>query len=64
MYTKGVTFHVSRADSRRYLPTVMDLVARGRVDPLAVPTTVVDWEQADRAWLEPAIKLVVERREA
>jgi threonine dehydrogenase-like Zn-dependent dehydrogenase len=62
MYTKGITFHVSRADSRRYLPAVIDLVARGLVDPLAVPTTIVDWDQADRAWLEPAIKLVVEHR--
>lgn len=61
MYTRGVTFHTSRADSRRYLPEVLDLVAAGRLDPLAVPTTVVDWEQADRRWLEPAIKMVVRR---
>jgi alcohol dehydrogenase len=61
MYTKGITFHVSRADSRRYLPTVIDLVASGRVDPLTVPTTIVDWDDADRAWLEPATKLVLER---
>jgi alcohol dehydrogenase len=64
MYTKGVTFHVSRADSRRHLPTVIDLVARGRVDPQAVATTIVDWEDAAQAWLEPAIKLVVSRGQA
>lgn len=61
MYTRGITFHTSRADSRRYLPEVLDLVAAGRLDPLAVPTTIVDWEQADRRWLEPAIKMVVTR---
>jgi threonine dehydrogenase-like Zn-dependent dehydrogenase len=61
MYTRGITFHTSRADSRRYLPEVLDLVAAGRLDPLAIPTTVVDWEQADRRWLEPAIKMVVRR---
>ncbi|HEX6394239.1 MAG TPA: alcohol dehydrogenase catalytic domain-containing protein [Acidimicrobiales bacterium] len=61
MYTKGVTFHVSRADSRRYLPAVLDLVAEGKVSPMSIPTTVVDWEQAHRSWLEPAIKLVIER---
>jgi len=61
MYTKGVTFHVSRADSRRYLPTVLDLVARRVIDPLSLPTTIVDWDQADQAWLEPAVKLVLKR---
>ena len=61
MYTRGITVHTSRADSRRYLPEVLDLVATGRFDPLAVPTTVVDWEQADRRWLESAIKMVVAR---
>ncbi|MGB2812483.1 MAG: alcohol dehydrogenase catalytic domain-containing protein [Mycobacterium sp.] len=61
MYTRGITVHTSRADSRRYLPEVLDLVATGRLDPLAVPTTVVDWEQADRRWLESAIKMVVAR---
>lgn len=61
MYTRGITFHTSRADSRRYLPEVLDLVAAGRLDPLAVPTTVVPWAQAGERWLEPAIKMVVTR---
>lgn len=61
MYTRGITFHTSRADSRRYLPEVLDLVAAGRLDPLAVPTTVVPWEQAGERWLDPAIKMVVKR---
>jgi threonine dehydrogenase-like Zn-dependent dehydrogenase len=61
MYTKGVTLHVSRADSRRLLPEVLPLVAGGRFDPLAVPTTIVPWEEAARAWLEPATKLVLTR---
>ncbi len=61
MYTRGVTFHVSRADSRRLLPEVLALVASGRLDPLAIPTTIVPWEEAPRAWLEPTTKLVVVR---
>ncbi len=61
MYTRGITFHTSRADSRRLLPEVLDLVEAGALDPAAVPTTTVGWEAADQAWLEPAIKLVVER---
>jgi hypothetical protein len=58
----GITFHLSRADSRRLLPVVLELVAEGRFDPLAVPTTVVPWDRADEAWLEPATKLVLERK--
>ena len=62
MYTRGITFHLSRADSRRLLPAVLELFADGRFDPLAVPTTIVPWDQADVAWLEPATKLVLERQ--
>jgi len=61
MYTRGVTFHVSRADSRRLLPEVIDLVSSKRLDPLRVPTTVVPWDQAPTAWLAPATKLVLVR---
>lgn len=61
MYTRGITFHVSRADSRRLLPAVLELFADGSFDPLAVPTTIVPWDRADEAWLEPATKLVLER---
>lgn len=56
-----VPFHLSRADSRRLLPVVLELFAEGRFDPLAVPTTIVPWDRADEAWLEPATKLVLER---
>jgi threonine dehydrogenase-like Zn-dependent dehydrogenase len=61
MYTRGITFHLSRADSRRYLPEVLEMIAAGRLDPAGVPTTVVPWDRADEAWLEPATKLVLER---
>lgn len=61
MDTRGVTFEVSRADSRRFLPAVVDLVTGAGFDPLAVPLRVVPWEEAAEAWLGPATKLVVER---
>ncbi|MDO8307098.1 MAG: alcohol dehydrogenase catalytic domain-containing protein [Actinomycetota bacterium] len=61
MYTRGITFHTSRADSRAYLPEVLALLEAGRLDPLAVPTHVVDWDDAEQAWLEPGIKLVLSR---
>ena len=61
MYTRGITVHLSRADSRRHLPEVLALAASGAFDPLAVPTTVVPFEDAADAWLEPATKLVLRR---
>ena len=61
MYTRGITFHTSRADSRRYLPEVLDLVAAERIDPLAVPTTVIEWDRAADHWMQPAVKLVITR---
>ena len=59
MYTRGVTLLTSRADSRRFLPAVLEHVAAGRFDPSSVPITQVDWVDAAEAWLEPAVKLVV-----
>lgn len=61
MYTRGITFHTSRADARRYLPEVLELMTRYAFDPLAVPTEVCAWEEAAEAWLRPATKLVVAR---
>ena len=61
IYTHGITFHLSRADSRHLLPVVLELFTEGRFDPLVVPTTIVPWDRADEAWLQPATKLVLER---
>lgn len=61
MYTRGITFHTSRADSRRFLPDMLELLETTGFDPLDIPTTVVDWNEAADAWLEPATKLVIRR---
>lgn len=61
MYTRGITFHTSRVESRGLLPELLDLVASGRLDPRVVPTTVAPWDRAADAWLEPALKLVLHR---
>ncbi|BBX66610.1 hypothetical protein MPSYJ_00710 [Mycolicibacterium psychrotolerans] len=61
LYTRGITLHTSRADSRRYLPEVLEVVAAGRIDPLAVPTTVVGWDDTAEHWLDPALKMVATR---
>ncbi|MGY1606145.1 zinc-dependent alcohol dehydrogenase [Geodermatophilus sp. SYSU D00700] len=61
MYTRGITVHLSRADSRRHLPEVLGLAASGAFDPLAVPTTTVPFDAAAEVWLQPATKLVLAR---
>ena len=50
-----------KAQPQRIACAVIDLVTAGRLDPLAIPTTVVPWDQAPTAWLEPATKLVLAR---
>jgi alcohol dehydrogenase len=61
LYTRGITFHTSRADSRAHLPRVIELVAAGVLDPMQVPTTVVPWADAAEAWTCPDIKVAVTR---
>jgi alcohol dehydrogenase len=61
MYTRGITLHTSRADSRGHLPAVLALASSGAFDPLSVPTTTVPFEEAADAWLAPATKLVLVR---
>ncbi|WP_148616523.1 zinc-dependent alcohol dehydrogenase [Nocardioides rubriscoriae] len=61
MYSRGLTLHTSRADSRHHLPAVLDLVATGVFDPLVVPVTTVSFDDAAEAWLQPATKLVLVR---
>lgn len=61
MYTRGITLHTSRADSRRHLPAVLELAATGVFDPLSVPVTTAPFDDAADAWLAPATKLVLTR---
>jgi threonine dehydrogenase-like Zn-dependent dehydrogenase len=61
LYTKGITLQLARADSRRYLPAVLDLVTDGRLHPEVVTSAVAGWADAAAAWLTPAIKLVLTR---
>jgi len=62
MYTLGIQLHTGRCHAAALLPEVVGLVASGRLRPEAVTTRVVDWKDAAEAFLEPALKLVVQRR--
>jgi threonine dehydrogenase-like Zn-dependent dehydrogenase len=61
MYTLGIRFFIGRAHAVSLLPEVLPLVESGRLRPQEVTTRTVGWSEAPRAWLEPAIKLVVTR---
>jgi alcohol dehydrogenase len=62
MYTKGITFRTGRANAREAMPHVLDLAARGALRPELVTSSVVAWEDAPDALLEPGwTKLVMER---
>lgn len=61
MYTKGITLHTSRADSRRYMPEVVKLVVAGAIEAAVIPYRLAAWEDAPTAWLTPTTKLVVIR---
>ncbi len=61
LYTLGIRFFTGRAHAAALLPEVMPLIERGTLKPEQVTTRVVDWQDAARAYREPAIKLVVRR---
>ncbi len=61
MYMKGATFVTGRVHSRAVLPDVLALLAAKRVDPEAVVTERVSWDDAPRAILGYTTKLIVER---
>jgi alcohol dehydrogenase len=61
MYTRGVRFVTGRVNARREAPAALALAATGAFDIGAVATTVVPWDEAPRAWLEAAPKLVLRR---
>ena len=59
MYTRGIRFHTGRVNSSAVLPEVLGLVADGRLDPSAVTSSVVSFDDAPEALADPPTKLVV-----
>lgn len=58
MYLKGVRYEISRVHARATAPAVLDLVSAGRLDPGAIITRVVTFDEAPEAMVEPAVKIV------
>jgi alcohol dehydrogenase len=61
LYTLGIELHIGRAHSAALLPEVVALVAEGRLRPELVTTSVIGWEEAPHRYLEPTVKLIVDR---
>ena len=59
MYTRGCTFHTSRVHARALIPTVLDLIVAGRLEPERVTSAVVPFDDAPEALAEPPTKLVL-----
>ena len=61
LYTLGIRFFIGRCHAATLLSEVLPLIEQGKLRPGEVTTSIVDWEEAPRAYLEPAVKLVVKR---
>jgi alcohol dehydrogenase len=61
MYTRGIHLHTGRVNSRTVLPEVLGLVTDGRIDPSAVTSRVVSFDDAADALADPPTKLIVAR---
>ena len=59
MYTRGCTLHTGRCHARALIPEVLALIAAGRLDPAAVTSAVVSFDDAESALVEPPTKLVL-----
>ena len=61
LYTRGITYHTSRADVRRLLGEVLAVVGSGALDLGRLPTAVASFDDAPEAWLAASGKLVLRR---
>ncbi|WP_028063189.1 alcohol dehydrogenase catalytic domain-containing protein [Solirubrobacter soli] len=59
MYTRGCTLHTGRCHARALIPDVLALIADGRLDPAAVTSAVVGFDDAESALAELPTKLIL-----
>lgn len=60
MYTKGITFLTGRVHARPAIPTVLELIASGALDPVPVTRRTLAWDDA-QALPEERVKTVISR---
>jgi threonine dehydrogenase-like Zn-dependent dehydrogenase len=61
MYTRGVVFRTGRVNARAAIPSVLDLIATGRLQPERVTSAVVQWDDAPDALANLDAKTVLVR---
>lgn len=59
MYNKGIELTISRTHAREQTPEVLELIREKKFKPEVVTSSVVDFQSAAEAWLEPGRKLIV-----
>ena len=62
MYVNSTTLHVGISHPRADLPQVIELIQRGRFDPLKVATLIADWDDAPDAFTTVTTKVIVCRK--
>ena len=60
MYTKGITFVTGRVHARPAIPTVLELISTGALDPVPVTRRTLAWDDAE-ALPEERVKTVISR---
>jgi threonine dehydrogenase-like Zn-dependent dehydrogenase len=61
MYRDGLTLTTGITNARPVIPALLELVAKGALDPSPVTTVLAPWADADQAFLENTTKVVVSR---
>jgi alcohol dehydrogenase len=61
MYSNCSTLHVGMSHPSADLPAVLELIRSGSFRPEKVTTVQADWDDADQAFLERTVKVVVSR---
>lgn len=59
MYNKGIDLSISRTHAREQTPEILELIRAQKFKPEVVTSSVVDFQSAAEAWLEPGRKLIV-----
>lgn len=61
MYLRDITFSTGLPSVRRHIPDVLALVESGKLRPRQVVSSLVNWDDAPLALIEPSLKPVVVR---
>jgi threonine dehydrogenase-like Zn-dependent dehydrogenase len=61
MFANSTTLKIGIGHARADLPAVIDLIVRGRFEPLKVATLIAEWDDAPDAFITRTTKVIVRR---